>query len=157
MSATHDVTPRVMGAQHTAVVHARLPAGDLPGWLPGVLRAVDDYLHRVGLAPCGPAFARYTFLDGDIAVEAGYPSPAEVAGDGWVHPSTLPGGRVAVTTRHAVEDGVAEPLEAVRCWLAARGYAPAGPHWEVYFTSPEAVLDPARWRIDVVVPYAEPA
>lgn len=157
MSAAHDVTPRVMAAQHTAVVRARLPAADLPGWLPGALCAVDDYLHRVGLAPSGPAFARFTFLDGDVAVEAGYPAPAEVAGDGWVHPSTLPGGPVAVTTRHAVRDGVDEPLQAVRGWLAARGCAPAGPHWEVYFTDPETEPDPARWRVDVVVPFTGPS
>jgi effector-binding domain-containing protein len=42
---------------------------------------------------------------------------------------------------------------AVHRWLDDEGYAPAGPHWEVYFTDPAAEADPARWRTDIVVPY----
>lgn len=155
MTATDDVTPRVMAPQHTAVVRARLPIGDLPGWLPGVYRAVDDYLHRGGLAPSGPAFARYTPLEGEVAVEAGYPVPVPVAGDGWVHPSTLPGGPVAVATGHGGQESMDERLRVVHRWLSAHGCVPAGAHWEVYFTDPETEPDPARWRVDIVAPYAE--
>ena len=49
-----------------------------------------------GIAPTGPAFARYAGPPGETAdLEVGFPVDDAVAPEGQVHPSSLPAGRVA--------------------------------------------------------------
>lgn len=155
MSATltYEITAQVLPNRYTAVVRGEMPADELPAWLAGVYRTVHDYLGRVGVAPAGPPFARYAFLGHVVAAEAGVPVPHEIAGDGVVEPSTLPAGEAAVTSHYGPYEDVEKAYLACHIWLDNHGYRPAGPHWEVYHTDPNAEPDPARWRTDVVVPF----
>ena len=155
MNATlsNEITTQVLTDRYTAVVRDELPADELPAWLAGVCRTVRDYLTRTGVPPIGPPFARYAFLGPVVAVEAGFPVPREIPGDGLVEPSTLPDGQAAVTVHWGPYEDLEKAYLACRHWLDSHGYEPAGPHWEVYHTDPFAEPDPARWRTDVVVPY----
>src|SRR5262245_20344403 len=150
---TYDITEQVLTTRYTAVVRAELPADELPAWLAGVYRAVPDYLTKLGVDPIGPPFARFALLGCLVAVEAGFPVPREIPGDGLVGPSMLPDGKAAVTTHRGGYEGVERAYQACRDWLDRHGFVPAGPHWEVYHTDPATEPDPARWRTDVVVPF----
>jgi len=150
---TYLVTTRVLTDRYTAVVRGEMPADELPAWLAGVFAAVGDYLDRAGVAPAGPPFARYSSLGDVVAVEAGFPVPTEVPGDGLVEPSALPDGPAAVTTHWGGYESLDTAYRACRTWLDDHGYQPAGPHWEVYHTDPASETDPAQWRTDVVVPF----
>jgi effector-binding domain-containing protein len=150
---TYTVRDRVLAGRYTAVARGELPGAQLPGWLASAFGAVYDYLRRAGIPPTGPPFARLTFLGETVAVEAGFPVPYEVAGAPGVEPSTLPDGPAAVVTHLGRYEDMDRAYQAARDWLAERGLAPAGPHWEVYYTDPNAEPDPSRWRTDVVVPY----
>jgi AraC family transcriptional regulator len=155
MTITYDIVERSVPAQYTAVVRGEMPADQLSTWLAETYQSVAGYLARAGIAPAGPPFARYTFLADAVAIEAGFPVGFEVPGESVVEPSVLPGGPVAVTTHMGRYEDLEHAYQAVLGWLRARGRVPTGPHWEVYFTDPNAEPDPTRWRTDVVVPYRE--
>ncbi|HET8660259.1 MAG TPA: GyrI-like domain-containing protein [Micromonosporaceae bacterium] len=152
---TYEVDTHMLAGRYTAVVRGEMPPEELPAWLAGVFQAVDDYLARTGVTPTGPPFARFTVLGHVLAVEAGFPVAHEVPGDDLVEPSALPDGPAVVTTHWGAYEGAQDAYLACRGWLDDHGYQPAGPHWEVYHTDPDAEPDPARWRTDVVVPYRQ--
>lgn len=153
MSITYEITDQLLTEQDTAVMRGEIATQDVPGWLAAAYRAVDEYLRRAQVGPAGPPFARFTFMNDVVAVEAGFPVPHEVPGDDPVEPSRLPGGPAAVTTHIGRYEDLTSAYEAIHRWLGEHGYSPAGPHWEVYFTDPSVEPDPTRWRTDVVAPY----
>jgi effector-binding domain-containing protein len=140
-------------AQPTAVVRASLPADEIGGWLPGAYQEVMTHLAALGVTPAGPPFARLTFRDHTVDVEAGFPVPSLVPSRGRVTPSMLPGGPAAITTHYGPHEDLGVACDAVTGWLKEHGYEADGPHWEVYYTDPQAEPDPARWRTDLVTPY----
>lgn len=150
---TYDIDVRVLPARYTAVVRGELPPEELPAWLAGVFHVVWGYLRDAGIPRTGYPFARYTFLRDAVAVEAGFPVACEVPGDGVVEPSLLPGGPAAVTTHLGGYEELDQAYAAVHGWIRGHDREPAGPHWEIYYTNPDAEPDPARWRTDVVVPF----
>ena len=153
MAVTYEVRTEDLEPQVTAVVRGEMPAEQLAVWLPEAYAAVFAYLDEADVPPVAPSFARYTFLGDTVAIEAGVPVALEVPGDDRVEPSSLPDGPSAVTTHVGRYEDLDQALDAVTGWLAPRGLQPAGPHWEVYWTDPNAEPDPGRWRTDVVVPY----
>ncbi len=152
-ATTYEVTTLTRMEQLTAVVRATMPAAFLDGWLPGAFEAVDDYLTGAGIAPGGPAFARYAYCDGEVAVEAGYPVPVEIQGNAWVQASMLPAGPVAIVGHRGSQADLDRADVALRRWIDANGHQPAGPHWEVFHTDPLVEPDPLRWRSELVAPY----
>jgi effector-binding domain-containing protein len=153
MTITYEITDQVLTDCYTVVVRGEMPTGEFAGWLREGYQSVFEYLAGAGIVPAGPPFARYTFLDGAVAVEAGVPVPHEVAGQGRVEPSTLPDGHAAVTVHTGRYEDLDKAYEALNRWLKDHDHSPAGPHWEIYFTDPNTEPDPARWRTEVVMPY----
>lgn len=153
MPITYEITDRILTGQYTAVMRGEMPMQELSAWLPRTYQTVHSYLQRAGVTPAGPPFARFTFLDDAVAVEAGFPVPAEVPGDPPVEPSALPDGPAAVTTHIGRYEDLDQAYRATRDWIADHGCQPAGPHWEVYYSNPTVQPDPTTWRTDVVVPY----
>ena len=153
MTRTYEVRTEQLRPTLTAVVRGEMPPGQMSAWLPEAYAAVFDYLRRAGVPPVAPPFARLTFLPDMVAIEAGVPVPAEVAGDGRVEPSSLPEGPAAITTHFGPYEDIEHALDVVTDWLTGRGLQSAGPHWEVYHTDPNAEPDPTRWRTDIIQPY----
>jgi effector-binding domain-containing protein len=153
MTATYTITEIVLPHQDTAVIRAELKATHLAEWLGSTYTTVSGYLARAQVPPAGPPFARFTFLADVVVVEAGFPVPTEVAGEGAVVPSALPDGPAVRTTHLGRYEDVEYAYQAITRWLDERGRAPAAPHWEVYYTDPAEEPDPSQWRTDVVVPY----
>lgn len=153
MTMTYPIESRTLAPQVTAVVHADLYPEQLPRWLPEAYAEILNRITEAGLTPAGPPFARYRFHRDRIDVEAGFPVPTEITRHGRVVPSTLPGGRAAVTTHYGPYESVAAAYHAVSRWLAEHGHLADGPHWEVYHNGPQSEPDPARWRTDLVAPY----
>lgn len=153
MTLTYEITPKFLTYSYTAVMRAELPPDELPDWLRHVYRTVGAYLREAEIVASGPPFARFTFLGGLVAVEAGLPVGREVPGDGVVEASRLPVGPAATTVHMGPYEELDRAYEAALSWLDTIGYEQAGPHWEIYRTDPFVEPDPARWRTDVVVPY----
>ena len=150
---TYDVASRDLTEQTTLVVRARVPVEQVSQWLPQVYQEVFGLLARQGAQPVGPPFARYVMHPDAFEVEAGAPVVGPVTPEGRVVPGTLPGGPAAVTTHTGAYEELGGALDALTAWVAEHGAEPAGAHWEVYFSDPQAEPDPSRWRTDVVLPY----
>jgi effector-binding domain-containing protein len=153
MATTYQIRRASLTRQPTAVMRDELPVARLGPWLATCYRTVSAYLQDQGMVAVGPPFARFTFLGETAAVEAGFPVDREIDGNGQVEPSALPGGPVAMTTHLGRYEDLEEAYNSIREWIDDRGYAAAGPHWEVYFSDPAAESDPTHWRTDVVAPY----
>jgi effector-binding domain-containing protein len=153
MTLTYEITPKFLTDRFTAVMRAELPPAEMPDWLEHAYRTVYSYLRQARIVAIGPPFARFTFIDGLVAVEAGFPVRREIPGDGVVEPSRLPDGPAATTEHRGRYEDLDRAFEAVQSWLENLGYEAAGPHWEVYHTDPHVEPDPTRWCTEVVVPY----
>ncbi len=152
MTITYEVTKQDLDLRYTAVVRGEMPAAEMSTWLPTAYYAVLAYLRRIGAAATGAPFARFTFLGDTVAVEAGVPVRGEVPGDGEVEPSALPDGPALVTTHVGGYEELGTALGHLTAWAADHGLEPAGPHWEVYLTDPNAEPDPTTWRTQLVLP-----
>ena|SRR5690349_3434129 len=150
---SYHVESRELTEQPTAAVRASLSPRELGSWLGDAYRDVITYLGSARVAPTGPPYARLTFYNDLVHIEAGFPVSAPVVAGGRVAASSLPGGPVALTTHYGRYEDVAAAYDAIAEWLKEHGYEPAGPHWEIYYTDPRTEPDPARWRTDVVAPY----
>ncbi len=153
MTLLYDIQPCMLVDRYTAVCRGEMAAGDLPAWLSSAFHTVQEYLKRVRVTPAGPPFARFTFLNDMVAVEAGFPLYKEIACANPVELSTLPDGQAVVATHVGRYEDLQHAYEAIHEWLHAHRFTAAGPHWEVYYTDPSAEPDPSQWRTDVVQPY----
>jgi effector-binding domain-containing protein len=144
---------RTLATRATVVIRASLTPAQLPAWIAEACADVRRYLTDRGIRPDGPPFARYSFHEDAVTVEAGFPVLSPVAGSGRVIASRLPGGPAAITTHTGGYQDLGLAHQAVTDWLKEHGLEPAGPHWEVYYTNPAANPAPATWSTDVVSPY----
>jgi effector-binding domain-containing protein len=144
-----------LDATPAAVIRAAMAADRVPGWLRRAYRLVDAQLAGEGIAVAGPAFASYTRSGDRVEVEAGYPVPVAVAGNGIVVPSGLPGGPAAITLHEGSAATLDVAYRRIETWLAGHGFTARGRHWERYLVgSVTGEPDPSRWRTEVVVPYS---
>jgi effector-binding domain-containing protein len=150
----YQIESRTLPEQATAVMRTSLPVAGVGEWLQHAYQEVAGHLGRVGAMMTGPPIARYTIHDDVMDVEAGFPVAQPVTGRGDVVASSLPAGLAAVTTHFGRYEDLGAAYDAVVRWLDEQGHRQAGPHWEIYHTDPVREPDPARWRTDVVIPYA---
>jgi len=128
-----DVTLRTVDPTPTAVVMAATTWAEFPQlWRP-MLDEVWNYL-RVS-APDGlwkHGHNVMLYKDDAPDVEVGVQVTRSFDSHGAVVPSALPGGLVASATHSGPVTSIGETHDAVRDWVEANGYRPAGPRWEIY-------------------------
>lgn len=149
---TYNFETRSLTAQDTAVVRDSVPVAELPARLARAYREVRRHLTERRIRIEGPFFARYSFRGAVVDVEAGFPVPGPVPPAGRVVASRLPGGPALVTTHEGDFDDLGLARLAVADRFKEQGLEPAGPHWEVYYTSPATRPAPSRWSTDLVAP-----
>jgi len=151
----HLVGERTLVPQPTATIRDTIAMADVGPWMATAFGEVMAYLGEIRSAPAGPPFARYFSMPGEtIDVESGFPVIAPVAPRGRIVASELPGGPAAVTTHMGSYETLDTAYAAIQEWMAEHGRQPGGPFWEVYFTDPNEVPDPAQWRTEVYQPLA---
>ena len=122
----------------TAVVRAVVPMRDLPAFLSHAFAAVADPLVRQGIHVTGPPLALYRSVAGDaVDVEAGFPVAAEIASEGEVRPSSVPGGEAVETVHIGPYETLGETYRDMAGWMERHGRRPAGLSWESYLTDPD--------------------
>ncbi len=118
-----------------------------------VFQDISLFLAREGLTPAGPPFARYHVLSPEyIEVEAGMPVPSPVTGKGKVSSGILPGGQAVVTWHQGSFESLRETYAQVQAWVNERGLECAPDTWEVYWTDPAQITEPAQWRTEIIWP-----
>lgn len=137
----------------TAVVRATVPLRDLPAFMSRAFAAVVDALARQDVHVTGPPLALYRSVSGDaVDVEAGFPVAAEVAPEGEVRPSSVPGGEAVESVHIGPYETLGDTYREMAGWMQRHGRRPTGLSWESYLTAPD---DPAGPETLVVWPIAE--
>lgn len=149
----HQIESRTLREQPTAVIRGTVGKDAIGPWIQQAYAELFGYLGRVGVAPAGPPFARYTFRADGFGVEAGVPVAGAIRGEGRVEPSSLPGGPVAATLHVGPYDTLGSAYDELTRWIEAQKHTPKGPHWECYLNSPSEEPDPSRWKTEVLLPY----
>jgi AraC family transcriptional regulator len=101
----------------------------------------------------GPPFSRYhAFGESEVDVEAGFPVAKPITEKGRIKNGELPAGKVVQGWHVGSYEKLSEAHEALRAHLAAKGLKARGGPWEVYWTDPGMVPDPAKWRTQLFAP-----
>jgi AraC family transcriptional regulator len=138
--------------QPTLVIRRRVPPEGLQPALAEILPAVYRLCQQRGYALTGAPFTRYLEMSrGHFTIEAGFPAAGDLAGDGAIVVSELPGGEVATAVHRGPYDTLGEAHTALEAYAAERGRA-AGAAWESYVTDPGDHPNPADWRTEVYLP-----
>ena len=132
----------------TAVVRSRVPAKELPQFVPAVCGEVWSFIRSAGLPRPGRHLALY--LDAQGSVEVGAEVSEPFAGNERVHCSQLPAGRVVTTAHFGPYRRLSDAHAAIREWCAQRGHRYSGVSWEIYGHWEESWnTDSSKIRTDV--------
>ena len=156
-----DVKETRLAAQPTVVIRARVPQDQLGPVMSKLFPVVMAFVQDSGAEPAGPPFCRYlcqpmtdTDEDGhpewDIA--CGVPVSRPLTGAAQVEAHELPGGAAVTAMHRGRYETLAESWAALQRWVEDNGKAPGEPPWELYWTDPREVKDPAAWRTEIVIP-----
>lgn len=128
---------------------------------------VEKWLRSRGLAPSGAPFFRYNVIDMEtrLEVEAGFPLPAMVEGDGEILARTLPAGRYASLVHTGHPDELVDVTGGLLGWAAEQGHrwdvadSARGEVWgcrlEVLHTDPSDEPDMTRWQTQLLFRLAD--
>ena len=140
--------PRILECtpHNTAVIRERVPAQELSRFVPAACGEVWSFLKAAGIQG-GCHIAVYVDSSGMVEVGAEVSEPFE--GNGRIHCSSLPGGRVVTVTHFGPYGGLGAAHDAIRASLAEQGREP-GIFWEIYGHWEEGWnSDPTKIRTDV--------
>ena len=152
----YEIEDRTLSAQPVCVITGKLPAHQIPNWLPEVYGRVFAYLTKSGVEPLGPPFARYRPINGELEIEAGFPVESPLPGEGDIHASMFPPGPAAATWHIGPYEEMTTAYEAISYWITKKGARPEGPAWEVYHSDPQ-LEPPSKWRTEILQPYRMPS
>jgi effector-binding domain-containing protein len=131
----------------TAVIRTRVPASELPRFVPSACGEVWSFIRSAGLHRPGRHLALY--LDNGF-VEVGAEVSEPFTGNERVHCSQLPAGAVATAVHFGPYGRVREAHAAIREWCARHGREPSGTSWEIYGHWEESWnTHPSKIRTDV--------
>jgi effector-binding domain-containing protein len=142
-------------AQHTAVVRAMIPTGQIPAFLGHAYGAVIQALSAQGMTPVGEPFAYYLHAPTpNVEMEAGFPVATQCMPSGDVVPSELPGGTIASVTHVGPYEAMVETYNQLNAWATEQGLVLGESMWETYLIDPQQEPDSNRWRTQVLWPVA---
>ena len=128
----------------TAVIAGVIEMSAIADFFDRSFSTLPAVMEAQGVAPTGPAFARYHGQPSDtVDLEVGFPTDRAVEPDGEVRASDLPGGRAAHLTHLGSFDQLGESWGRLAGWIAEQGLTPTSDIWEVYVTEPSPDMDPA--------------
>lgn len=149
-------------AQHYVAIRIEVARQELGVALPPRFAEVLAWLKQRGVAPAGPPFVRYLWIDHEMELpqtelEVAVPVSAPVAGDGRVIAGTLPAGRYAVLMHIGPYDDLRDSTDRLLTWAEDSGVrwqrSPDGKSWaartESYVTHPVSEPDPEKWRSEL--------
>jgi AraC family transcriptional regulator len=139
--------------QNVASVRVKVRSADISATLAGIYPEIMGHLTAEGAKITGPPFSRYHGFSGDeVDLEAGMPIGKPVAEKGRVKMGQLPAGKTVVGWHVGPYDKLKTSHEALKAWIDGQKLVPRGGPWEVYWTDPGVVPDPAKWRTQLFMP-----
>jgi AraC family transcriptional regulator len=139
--------------QAVASIRVKCREEDIGKTLALVFPEIMGHLNAEGAKIAGVPFSRYHGVAGaELDLEAGLPINKPIAETGRIKNSVLPGGRAVVTWHIGPYEKLKPAHEALKSYLDANALKSRGGPWELYWTDPGVVPDPAKWRTQLVMP-----
>ncbi len=129
---SHDVKLSTVRERHTAVVACTTTWDEYPALWKSLLDQVWAFLRGSDLRTDGNNIMRYRDVGQALHVEVGVQVIRAFEASGAVVASTLPAGRVVMTTHRGSYDGLREAHRAVLDFCAAQRLQLTGTRWEIY-------------------------
>lgn len=140
-------------ARPVASIRVKCKPSAISEQLATILPEVSAFLTETGGKVAGAPFSRYhSFSDTEVDLEAGIPVQQPITAKGRVQNSQLPAGKALTTWHVGPYETLTGAYEGLHRHLAAEHYTQRGAQWEVYWTDPGMVTDPAKWRTQLFVP-----
>jgi effector-binding domain-containing protein len=140
-------------AQNVASIRVKCKSEDISATLSVIFPEIMSHLNSEGVRITGVPFTRYHAIDGEqIDLEAGMPVAKPIEEKGRIKNSELPGGRTVLAWHVGPYEKLKEAHEALKGYVAANKLAARGGPWELYWTDPGVVPDPAKWRTQLFLP-----
>jgi effector-binding domain-containing protein len=130
---TYQVQVLDHAARPALVVKGKVRIEDAGNAIGSNIGAVSAYLEKARLEPAGAPFTRtYSFENGVLEYESGFPLAAAAKSQGELIATELPQAQVAKTV-HVGDQATSEAgYAALHAWMKSNGKQPAGAPWEVY-------------------------
>jgi len=142
--------------QPTVVVRAKVHPEQLAPVMSKLFPAVTAFVQASEAEPAGPPFSRYfSMRDEKWEIACGMAVSQPLTGAGQVEASELPGGAAVTTIHRGRYEALGESWAALQHWIKDNGKVPGEAPWELYWTDPGKVKDPAEWRTEIVIPVQE--
>ena len=149
-----DVKETCLVAQPVVVIRAKVHRDQLGPAMGKLFPMVMAFVQESTAKPAGPPFSRYFCTNDeawDIACGMAVSHPL-TTGAGQVEASELPGGAAITAMHRGRYETLGESWAALQRWVKDNGKVPGEPPWELYWTDPREVKDPAEWRTEIVIP-----
>jgi effector-binding domain-containing protein len=115
---------------------------------------VAGYMTRKGLPMTGAPFCYYySWADGSVDMEVGFPSSAKNKEDGRFHSFALPAVKAAFMKHVGPYDKLMESYQKMEKQMKEQGLRPADHMWEIYMNDPEKTA-PAELVTELYWPVA---
>jgi len=139
--------------QPVASIRVKCKPQAISATLAQILPEVGAHLTAIGAKMAGPPFSRYHAVsDSEVDLEAGVPVAKPITGKGRVAASELPAGKCAMVWHIGPYEKLREAHEGLRAWAEANKLKAGTAPWEIYWTDPGMVPDPAKWRTQLFLP-----
>ena len=149
----YTITTKAIQPQTTATIRVTVPTAEIGPTMGQIFGEIMAYLTASGNQSAGPPFSRYYDYGPDhVTMEVGFPVSKPIVPSGRIISGGLPGGEVAETWHIGPYETISQAYSALESWIKENGRESSGQPWEVYWTDPGAVPNPAEWRTEVIWP-----
>lgn len=149
---TYTCEIKEQAAQPTISIHTHTPVQNISQVLGQAYGAIFQYLDTQGEKPAGPPYVAYFNMDmQNLDIEVGFPVAHTLAGQGDIHPSQIPGGRMATCMYIGPYDKIGAAYEALQQWMAEKGLHASGMAYEMYLNDPQTTA-PAELQTQIAFP-----
>ena len=150
-----DVKETRLVAQPVVVITTKAHPDQLGPVMSRLFPDVMAFVQDSAAEPAGPPFCRYLSMSDEEEawdIACGIPVSQPLMGAGQVEASELPGGEAVTTVHRGRYETLPESWVALQRWVKDNGKVSGEPPWEIYWTDPGVVKDPAEWRTEIVIP-----
>jgi effector-binding domain-containing protein len=140
-------------SQPVASVRVKCKPADLSATMATIYPEICAHLNAIGSRMTGLPFSRYhAFTADEVDLEAGFPVQKPITEKGRIKNGELPAGKVVQAWHIGPYEKLSDAHQALQAHLAKKGLKARGGLWEVYWTDPGVVPDPAKWRTQLFAP-----
>jgi effector-binding domain-containing protein len=143
-------------AQLVASIRVKCKPDEISATLAVLLPEVMAHLNATGARVAGAPFSRYhAFGETEIDLEAGIPVAKPITEKGRVKNGELPAGKAVTVWHVGPYEKLGDAHGSLQAYVAANRLTSRGGPWEIYWTDPGMVPDPAKWRTQLFVAIEE--